>query len=72
MESEASPRTWLIELRGEKTQKEMADLLEISRAYYSQLELGIRGASVDTARKLAPRLGIPWTRFFEDGEAAVQ
>jgi transcriptional regulator with XRE-family HTH domain len=72
MGSEAAPRQWLVELRGERTQKEMADLLGISRAYYSQLELGIRGASVETAQKLAPRMGIPWTRFFEDSRSAVQ
>jgi len=61
-------KTWLRELRGNRTQREMADELEINRAYYSQLECGKRGVSVETARRLAPKLGVDWTRFFEDEE----
>jgi transcriptional regulator with XRE-family HTH domain len=68
MGSKARPRTWLVELRGERTQKEMAEALDISRAFYSQLELGIRGVSFETARRIASRLGVPWTSFYTCGE----
>lgn len=46
-------RTWLRELRGTRTQKEIAGELGINRAYYCQLENGQRGISVSLARELA-------------------
>lgn len=61
-------RTWLRELRGDKTQQEIADELGIARAYYCQLENGQRGISVSLARELAEKLNIPWTYFFDDSD----
>ncbi len=61
-------RAWLRELRGDRTQQEIADEMGINRAYYCQLENGQRGISVPLARKVASKLNIPWTYFFEDGE----
>jgi len=61
-------RPWLKELRGERTQEEMARHLGINRAYLAQLELGTRGISPERAKQLAKILDISWTRFFEDEE----
>lgn len=59
------PRTWLIELRGERTQQEVADVAEIDRSFYTQIETGLRNPSVGTAKKIAKALGFSWTLFFE-------
>jgi transcriptional regulator with XRE-family HTH domain len=61
-------RNWLIQLRELKklTQQEVADLAEISRSYYSGIEVGTRNAPVKTAKKIASALGFDWTLFFEE------
>nr|WP_264672913.1 helix-turn-helix transcriptional regulator [Heliophilum fasciatum] len=58
-------RTWLTEYRGERTHQQVADLANIDRSYYTQLESGIRNPSVETAKKVASALGFNWTLFFE-------
>ncbi len=72
MSNDLQPREWLKEIRGKRTQKEMSEALGISRQYYSQLELGLRGTSYTTACKLAEKLGIPWSKFYEDENPAVK
>ena len=61
-------REWLIERRKEKimTQKQVADLIGINRAYYTQIELGYRGISLPMARRMSVNLNIPWQVFFEN------
>jgi putative transcriptional regulator len=61
-------RTWLKELRikHNMTQAQLANKAEIARTTYSMIELGERGITVDTAKKLAKVLSVKWTIFFED------
>ena len=58
---------WLIVARIEMdmTQKQVSELLGLSRAYYTQIELGQRGISLSNAKKISKVLGIPWERFLE-------
>lgn len=60
-------RNWLRELRlsANYTQSEIADILNISRAYYTQIELGNRTPSPKVAIELGKVLDFNWTRFFE-------
>lgn len=59
-------REWLIKLRGNTSQAEIAKKCGISQNFYSWIELGERRPSVETAKKIAAVLGFEWTRFFED------
>jgi len=61
-------RTWLREIRKEKKmlQREVANPIGISSAYYTFIEKGKRRPSVETAKKIAAVLGFEWTKFFED------
>ncbi|MZP31216.1 helix-turn-helix domain-containing protein [Heliobacterium undosum] len=56
----------MISLRGEKTQEAMADQLGISRNYLSELENGVT-PSVKTATRISFKLGVHWTKLFDDG-----
>lgn len=58
-------RTWLVELRCEKTQEEMAQMLGISQQMYCAIESGKRNPSVKRAKKMGEVLGVSWTKFFE-------
>lgn len=61
-------REWLIDIRKDKgmTQKQVADLIGIDRAYYTQIELGYRGITLPMARRMSSKLNIPWQVFFEN------
>ncbi len=59
-------RSWLINIRGNKTQKAVADECGISQNFYSWIEQGKRNPSVEVAKRIAAVLGFDWTRFFED------
>ena len=59
-------RDWLIDARGNITQKDIAQQCSISQNYYSWIEIGERTPSVETAKKIAKVLGFDWTRFYED------
>lgn len=59
-------RDWLILLRGKLTQEQTAKLAGISRSAYSNIELGIRDPSVQTAKKIAKELAFDWKLFFEE------
>lgn len=59
-------RQWLIELRGERKQEDVAAEAGINRSFYTAIELGIRNPSVQTAMKIARVLGFQWTRFFQE------
>jgi len=59
---------WLTELRKAAglTQKDVANKAGVSRAAYSNIEIGARRPSVENAKKIAAVLGFPWTRFYEN------
>lgn len=59
-------RNWLISLRGKLTQEQTAKLAGISRSAYSNIELGIRDPSVQTAKKIARELDFDWKLFFDE------
>ncbi len=56
---------WLAELRGSRTQAEMAKEIGIAQSTYASIEIGIRHPSVPMAKKIAEVMGFPWARFFE-------
>ncbi|KRW90909.1 hypothetical protein SD51_12110 [Alicyclobacillus tengchongensis] len=58
-------RKWLVELRGCKTQAEIAKAVGISRSTYANYERGTR-PRVDVAQRIAQVLHFDWTRFFEE------
>ena len=61
-------RDWLIHIRKSKrlTQKQVADLIGINRAYYTQIELGYRGITLNMARQMSAKLEIPWQVFIDN------
>ncbi|NLJ94874.1 MAG: helix-turn-helix transcriptional regulator [Clostridiaceae bacterium] len=61
-------RDWLREKRNflKLTQEEVAKQLDISRAHYTQIELGQRNPSPKLAKSISNLLDVPWTKFFED------
>ncbi len=63
-------RKWLIELRGERSQQNVADEIGISQSAVASIEAGTRNPSVDMAKKIAKVLGFEWTKFFEEQESA--
>jgi len=65
-------REWLIKLRGNTSQAEIAKKCGISQNFYSWIELGERRPSVETAKKIAAVLGFKWTMFFEDTDTEKQ
>lgn len=58
-------RRWLVKLRGDLTQQQVADQARLSRSYYTEIEIGDKNPSVETAKKIAKALGFNWTLFFE-------
>ncbi|GIN71283.1 putative HTH-type transcriptional regulator YqaF [Bacillus sp. J14TS2] len=60
-------RNWLKSLRIQKglTQQEIADIVNIERAYYTMIESGNRNPSVSVAKSIASAIGFDWTIFFE-------
>ncbi|MCD5324744.1 helix-turn-helix transcriptional regulator [Pontibacillus sp. HN14] len=61
-------RMWLSKIRKKKelTQLEVAKQSNIGRAYYTQIENGIRNPSVSVAKKIASTLDFEWSIFFEE------
>lgn len=67
-------RDWLIEIRNKRkfTQKKVADLCDINRAYYTMIENGKRRPSVEVAKKIADILSFDWAIFFsKDGNESL-
>ena len=58
-------RQWLVGLRGEKTQEDVAANCGIHRGHYSLIETGERTPSVAVAKRIAKYLGFDWTLFFD-------
>lgn len=59
-------REWLINIRGDKTQKAVAMDADVARSYYTQIELGTRNPSVSVAKRIASALRFDWAIFFAD------
>lgn len=59
-------RNNLITARGEKSQQEVANDLEISQKTLSALERGYRNPSIDLMKKLQSYYKISMTKLFED------
>lgn len=59
-------RSWLVDLRGGRSQQELANKIGMSQSGYASIETGSRRPSVETAKKIASAMGFDWTRFFED------
>lgn len=49
-----------------KTQSEVAELANISRSYYTKIELGLKTPTVEVAQKIADVLNFKWVIFFEN------
>lgn len=59
---------WLVELRGERSQKAVADEIGMSQSGYAAIETGARRPSVKLAKRIAATMGFDWTKFYEDDE----
>ncbi|MGD9678395.1 MAG: helix-turn-helix domain-containing protein [Vulcanibacillus sp.] len=59
-------RNWLIQLRGNNTQRKIAEQCGISQNFYSWIESGDRTPSVKVAKKIANILGFDWTLFYQE------
>ncbi len=59
-------RTWLRELRGNRSQIEVAQECGISYQMYNFIENGHRRPSPEVAQRLGEALGFDWTIFFSD------
>lgn len=59
-------RNWLIRIRGDLTQEQVAQMAGISRGAYSNIESGKRDPSVTMAKKIAKALGFDWMIFFDE------
>lgn len=59
-------RTELVNARGKKSQKEVADKIGISQKHLSKLELGQRTPSLITAWRIAEYYGKPMEELFKD------
>lgn len=59
-------RRWLNDRRVEKglTQEKVAQCVGIARAYYTEIENGVKTPSPSVAQKLAQVLDFDWTIFF--------
>ena len=60
-------RTWLINSRkqADMTQRELANMVEISQNHYSAIENGDRRPSPKVSKRIAGVLGFDWTLFYE-------
>lgn len=59
-------RVWLVELRGDKTQEEVAKESGIGRSGLANIEAGKRNPKIKTAKNIAKTLNFDWTKFFEE------
>ncbi len=66
-------RDWLIEIRKSRglTQKYVAEQAGISQPSYFNIEHGVRGLAVPTAKAIAGVLGFDWTRFYEQSRCTT-
>lgn len=65
-------RTWLIQLRGSRSQADIAQSCGTSQQYYCSIELGTRRPSIRLAKTIGKALGFDWTLFYEDDNNSSQ
>ena len=63
---------WLKAIRGNTSQREVAEKSEITQAFYCEIEAGKKRPSVAVAKKIAATLGFEWTRFFDEEDRAAE
>lgn len=59
--------SWMSEIRGGRSQYEMAREIGIPQSTYASIETGARNPSVSMAKRIAAVMGFEWTRFYEEG-----
>ena len=59
-------RGWMVNARGNRTQKEVSRAAGIRQSYYSMIENGKRRPSVPIAMRLGRVLKTDWKRFFKE------
>jgi len=64
-------REWLREIRGDRSQLDIANLCGISHQMYNFIENGHRRPSVKVAKRLGEALGFDWTRLFAESESVT-
>ncbi|MDR0380674.1 MAG: helix-turn-helix transcriptional regulator [Oscillospiraceae bacterium] len=64
-------RDWLLDLRGCRSQVEVAQEVGVSQQHISALEYGTKRPSPAVAKRLAKVLGFDWTRFYEDEDESA-
>lgn len=71
METRRDAGAEMARLRKEKklTQAELAAILGVSQRMVAACEAGERRPSPPLAQKIGAELGMPWTIFFEEGQA---
>ncbi|WP_298022275.1 helix-turn-helix transcriptional regulator [uncultured Dysosmobacter sp.] len=62
---------WLVEIRGKRSQYEVAKEIGIAQSTYASIEVGSRNPSVQMAKRIATELGFEWTRFFEENSESA-
>lgn len=65
-------RYWLKEMRiksNSLTQKQLANMVGISRTMITEIENGKANPSVEVAKKIARVLGFNWARFYENEQS---
>ena len=55
-----------------KTQADIAAVIGVTRAAYTNIENGARNPSPAVAQKIASALGFDWTKFYETEKAEAQ
>ncbi len=63
-------RNWMKELRKSRklTQKELAEIVNVSRTLITEIENGKADPSVKTAKAIAKELEFDWTEFFKEAK----
>ena len=61
-----SMRVWLSDLRGARTQHDVARAVGITQNYYSMIETGRRTPRVALAMRLGEVLGFEWQQLFDE------
>ena len=59
-------REWLVALRGDKTQEQIAKMAGIERSTYTKIETGSNSPGIPVAKRIAAVMGFPWTRFYDE------
>lgn len=59
-------RAWLKDMRGNRSQADVATQCKMSQQMYSLIETGEREPTVKIAKAIAKALDFNWTKFYED------